>query len=221
MRIALSALVALGWASTAVAQKLSDADIRCYSAETCQVLTGKRVWIKDSSVQACPKASAAGCKRLPIGTSFVIVGVIDDAIAKQFRIRTDAGLTGYVSVANAHLLTFRDPRPAAKAATKRKAAESEAKARQQAEDEKALAAMSQGDLQKGCILAAAERLPRIPGIQIINSRISAMPSETKIEPGTYMTLVHIDAKAAGQDVTYNFLCARGARTPSIVQRLGD
>jgi hypothetical protein len=93
--------------------------------------------------------------------------------------------------------------------------------KQQEADVAALAAVPRANLEKACILAAAENLPRIPGIEITGSRVSPLPAEHKSEPHIFMMLVHIDAKAAGQTVTYNFMCGRGAQTPPIIQRFGN
>lgn len=74
---------------------------------------------------------------------------------------------------------------------------------------------------KPCILAAAEHLPRIPGIEIIASRTKALPADlqAKLDHGLFHTLVEIDAKAAGQDTTFQFFCVAGGKGAPHVQRV--
>lgn len=92
-------------------------------------------------------------------------------------------------IENAHLLTFTDPRPAADA-RKRKAAQEQAKCREQADaDAAALAAMAPEVNEKACILSAAERLPRTPGIEIKASRTKALPPDSKQEPSLFYRVV--------------------------------
>jgi hypothetical protein len=107
---------------------------------------------------------------------------------------------------------------AAAAANAAKEAAAEKAKKQDEQDAATIAAAPRGDLEKDCILTAAERLPRIPGIQILASRVAAMPEGIKTNPSVYQSIVHIDAKAAGVETTYNFICTRGVRTPSLVVR---
>ncbi len=68
-------------------------------------------------------------------------------------------------------------------------------------------ALAQSDnslLEKTCILAAAEKLPNIPGMTILASRTKPRARASKSEPA--VTDVEIDVKAAGLDATYTFLC---------------
>jgi hypothetical protein len=93
----------------------------------------------------------------------------------------------------------------------------EAKRRKQAEeDEIVMSSMPVETLSAGCILAAAQLLPRIPGISIEASRAVPLPPEYKKEPGLYRTIVEIDAKGAGVAATYRFICVKGPRSPSMV-----
>lgn len=71
--------------------------------------------------------------------------------------------------------------------------------------------------EKRCILSAASRVPFIQGQQIIASRAKPLPAEFKPEPGVYRTIVELDAKAAGQDVTYHFVCLTSAGKPAFVE----
>lgn len=73
-------------------------------------------------------------------------------------------------------------------------------------------AASADDLQKPCILAAAQYLPRITGIDIKESRTKPLPAEIKrqLDQSLYHTVVEIDAKAAGIDETFRFVCTAGA-----------
>lgn len=74
------------------------------------------------------------------------------------------------------------------------------------------------DFEKPCILAAAEHLPRIPGIEIKASRTEPVPPAmaAPLKAALFSALVHIDTRAAGQDATFNFVCAIGKNTPIVV-----
>lgn len=204
------------------AQSRDDRDIRCYSTETCGALKGRQLWIVESPVQICEGINTPPCQWLRPGSSILVEDVIDLGPTKgrYLRARNNGGAPGYVNLANAHVLTFRDPRPEIEAGKRKAAAEKARQEAQAAADAVELSKIPRSDLKKSCILAAAERLPRIPGIEIVKSRTADVPPDllAKTEAGTFSTLVYIDARAAGQDVTYNFVCMRGLRTPSIVQR---
>jgi hypothetical protein len=74
---------------------------------------------------------------------------------------------------------------------------------------------------KACILRSAEFLPRIPGIEIRESRTVDVPSEmkTKLDPKHFHAIVEIDAKAVGQDTTYKFICVVAPGVVPLVQRV--
>lgn len=73
---------------------------------------------------------------------------------------------------------------------------------------------------KVCILAAAEKLPHIPGLIATGGRIGQLPATFKVEPGITHVMVEIDVTAAGQLATYNFLCSASPGKPIFTQRLG-
>jgi hypothetical protein len=91
--------------------------------------------------------------------------------------------------------------------------------KQATEDEAAMATMPVETFSTPCILAAAERLPRIPGITIEASRAVPLPSGFKKELGLYQTIIEIDAKAAGVSATYRFACVKGLRAAPLVTGL--
>ncbi|MBR1142718.1 hypothetical protein [Bradyrhizobium sp. AUGA SZCCT0431] len=217
--LATAALLAITCSVGAQSYRPEDADIRCYSDSTCAALKGKRLWVTINNNEICTSLTAPkGCRSIRPGFSFIVEDVVGEGVlGKYFRVKTDDGKTGYINHANAHLLTFKDPKPAQETRKRQAALEAEQKRKQDEADEAAIAAMPKDQLEKSCILAAAERLPRIPGIEIIGYRTKPLPTEFKPTPGTYMTLVEIDAKAAGLNETYNFVCAKGARTPAIIQ----
>jgi hypothetical protein len=217
--LAIASLLATTCSGEAQSYRLDDADIRCFSDSTCAALKGRRLWVTINSNEICSSLTAPkGCRTVRPGFSFIVEDVVGEGVLdKYFRVRTDDGTTGYINHANSHLLTFKDPKPAQEARKKRAAAEAEQKRKQDQVDATLLAAIPKEQLEKSCILAAAERLPRIPGIEIISSRAKPVPDDFKQSPGTYMTIVEIDAKAAGLNVTYNFVCAKGARTHAMIQ----
>ncbi|MCP1758037.1 hypothetical protein [Bradyrhizobium elkanii] len=76
--------------------------------------------------------------------------------------------------------------------------------------------------ERSCIVAAAAKLPTIPGLAIIASRMKSVPINEKeklsgIQAGG---VVEIDAKAAGQDVTFGFYCTSSSKTAPMVTSLG-
>lgn len=60
--------------------------------------------------------------------------------------------------------------------------------------------------EKQCVVTSAQKLPKIMGAEIIESRASP----TKLDPGVQTTLtlidIELDVKAAGIAQTYMFLC---------------
>jgi hypothetical protein len=213
------ALLAAPVPSSSQSYRLEDSDIRCYSDNTCAALKGRRLWVTINNNEMCDSTTAPkGCRAIRPGFSVVVEDVVGSGILdKYFKVKTDDGKIGFINHVNSHLLTFKDPRPAQEARKKQAAADAERKRQEDEMDAAIIAATPKEQLEKTCILAAAERLPRIPGIEIIASRAKPVPTEFKTSPGAFMTLVEIDAKAAGLNETYNFVCAKGARTPPIVQ----
>ncbi len=78
----------------------------------------------------------------------------------------------------------------------------------------ALAQSGNSILEKSCVLAAAEKLPNIPGIAIVSSRTKPRARASKSEPA--VTDVEIDVTAAGLDATYSFLCTPQGKTVFVV-----
>lgn len=212
------ALLLPSFGAGAQTYRASDSELHCLSTESCSRLIGRKVWGTINTSEICSEVNPAkGCRKLSIGTVMTIDGVTGaGSLDTFFLMRLADGRTGFVRTANAHLLTLTDPRPAQEAEKKRQQAADVKSAQQAAADAAVIAATPKADLEKGCILAAAERLPRIPGIQITSSKALDLPPAHKPPAGAFMGLVEIGAKAAGQDVTYSFICARGARTPFLI-----
>lgn len=210
VRIAI-VLVALTTSAQAQTSRLDDHDIRCTSVQSCNMLIGRRLWVKRNNNEICATARpATGCRKIPPEFGVTVEGVEfvgDSLLDRYFRVRTQDGKVGYVNIANSHLLTFTDPKPAQDARKKKQAAEAEA-----------LAAIPKENLEKACILAAAEKLPRIPGIAIKSSRTFYVPPEPRnIRPDLYAVAVEIVATAAGQTVTYRYACAVRGTGPALVK----
>lgn len=72
---------------------------------------------------------------------------------------------------------------------------------------------------KSCTLAAAENLPRIAGL-IIKSSKTRTPPPANIPGARNAMLVDIAVSAAGQSVTYTFLCALTDTTPPQIVQIG-
>ena len=70
----------------------------------------------------------------------------------------------------------------------------------------ALAQNAPSILQKACIVAAAEKLPKVPGIEILGTRIRTFKT---IYGSSENETIDIDIKAAGLTVTYSFGCTKG------------
>lgn len=72
--------------------------------------------------------------------------------------------------------------------------------------------------EKACVLAAAERLPRIPGLAVDKSRVRPVPVDHK--GGAASMIVDIDISAAGQSDTYSYLCVMSVAGP-LIRRLAN
>lgn len=209
VRIAI-ALIVLAASAQAQPSRFDGHDIRCGSVQSCNQHVGRRFWTK-KSLEVCATARpATGCRRIPNEFGMTVEGIEfigDSLLDRYFRVRTQDGKVGYVNIVNSHLLTFTDPKPAQDTRKKKRAAEA-----------KALAAIPKENLEKACILAAAEKLPRIPGIAINSSRTFYVPSEPRnIRPDLYAVAVEIVAIAAGQTVTYRYACAVHGPGPALVK----
>jgi len=71
---------------------------------------------------------------------------------------------------------------------------------------------------KQCIFAAAQKLPAIPGLQIIESRAVRTPQKGKREGFEFK--IEIDVKAAGQPATFAFVCSTDGAKGIFVISLG-
>lgn len=60
---------------------------------------------------------------------------------------------------------------------------------------------------KLCIFSAAQKLPQITGLTIAASRMKDLPANPQAKGTTPTRIVEIDVKAAGQDATFQFICA--------------
>ncbi|MCK1661269.1 hypothetical protein [Bradyrhizobium sp. 151] len=195
-----------------------DSAIRCFSVEDCQRLVGRKLWVTVNTNEMCATIGT-GCRKLPINFGVVVQEIAsrgNGPLDRYLKVRAQDGTIGYINVANAHLLTYTDPGPAIAARKKREEEEAAKRAKQSAIDAALIASTPKETFEKACILAAAERLPRIPGIQIKNSKAGPPPPGTNVPPDRYTGVVDIVAIAAGQEVTYTFACAVGTRTPAVV-----
>jgi hypothetical protein len=186
-------------------------------------------WVTGYGPYMCPTAriDPSACESLVEGTEVRLRGIVEDNIGRKFQVIEVGGRTGYMPESHLDRLQAEDPKViaarerarAAKAAEaqKKAAKQAEEKRRKQAEeDEAAMTALPPDTNKNACILTAAERLPRIAGLEILASRAVPLPPEHKRELGTYQTMVEIDAKAAGITATYRFACMKGLRTPAFV-----
>jgi hypothetical protein len=74
--------------------------------------------------------------------------------------------------------------------------------------------------EKLCIIAAAQDLPRVPGLEIKASRITAPPPDyTKNGDITYLG-AELDVVAAGQSMTFGFACGTSAQQQTFTRPLG-
>jgi hypothetical protein len=181
-------------------------------------------WLK-ATIYVCPtaKLNLDTCKYITSGP-ITFLSVAKDEIGREFYRVDLSGRIGYVSKYEFESSTQdEDPKLAAERERRRanaatKAAETK-RLKQATEDEAAMATMPVETFSTPCILAAAERLPRIPGITIEASRAMPLPSGFKKELGLYQTIIEIDAKAAGVSATYRFACAKGLRAGPFVTGL--
>ena len=192
-------------------------------------------WPKYSTigVAICPnknKVNESDCPKEK--GSITIVGSLNDNIGRTVYNVQHANGQGFISEYQYEYdLVSEDPKvtadkerqraAAASEARKKKIAATEDKRKKLAEEDAAkLAAMPQQELEKNCILTAAQKLPRIPGIEIIKSEALPVSPESKPEPGIFQRIVVIDIKAAGQEAKYSFVCATGPGKPYFVVPIG-
>src|SRR5690348_12625848 len=71
--------------------------------------------------------------------------------------------------------------------------------------------------EKTCLFAAAQKVPNVPGLQIVKSRVSNAPKELKT-PEAY--IVEIDVKYTDQTATYVFACFSKPGVPASAQPVG-
>lgn len=219
-------LIAVAWTALSVQCEAApdyrpeDSTIRCFSAEDCQRLVGRKLWVTVNANEMCATIGpGTGCRKIPIHFGVVVLEITSSGsglLDHYFKVRAQDGTTGYINAANAHLLTYTDPAPTIAAARKRREEEDAKRAKQATIDAALIASTPKETFEKACILAAAERLPKIPGIQIQKSKPGPPSPGANVAPDRYTGTVDIVALAAGQEVTYTFACAVGARTPAIV-----
>lgn len=198
-----------------------DASIRCISNDDCRRLIGRKLWVTVNKNEICANIRpSTGCRPIPINFGVTVEDVASvgsGLLDHYFKVRAQDGSIGYINAVNAHLLTYTDPSPAIAAKKKRDEAEASKRAKQFQQDAALIASTPKETFEKACILAAAEKLPKIPGIQIKSSKGGPLPEGVKPSPADqYSGIVEIIATAAGQEVTYTFACGMGPRTPAIV-----
>jgi hypothetical protein len=76
------------------------------------------------------------------------------------------------------------------------------------------------DSRRACTLKAAERLPKIPGLVIKQTRTKVLPTPANWKEETPPIRVEVDITAAGQSGTYAYLCG-DSRVGTIVQPLAN
>ena len=156
-----------------------DASIRCTSNDDCRRLIGRKLWVAVNKNEICTTIQpSTGCKSIPINFGITVQDVASigsGLLDHYFKVRAQDGSIGYINTVNAHLLTYTDPAPSIAAKKKRDEAEALKKAKQSQQDAAMIASTPKETFEKACILAAAERLPKIPGIQIKNSKGGPLP----------------------------------------------
>ena len=100
--------------------------------------------------------------------------------------------------------------------------------------------LAQDNIEQKCILAAAQGLPRIPGLVIVSSRAKPMLEDlqknwqlqrdrykgfvnaqgpSKKDLPISALVVEIESRAAAQDVTFSFTCFSAAGLPAVVHAM--
>lgn len=76
--------------------------------------------------------------------------------------------------------------------------------------------------ERSCIMAAAVKLPAVPGLAVVASRMKVAPLDEKQRQAgaTFGGVVELDIKAAGQDSTFGFYCLSSDKTGPLVSALG-
>jgi len=76
--------------------------------------------------------------------------------------------------------------------------------------------------EKVCIIAAASKLPKIPDLTIVASRMMSVPVDEKQKQRgiTLSGTVELDVRAAAQDVTFGFHCTVNESTGPIATPVG-
>lgn len=75
------------------------------------------------------------------------------------------------------------------------------------------------NVPKICIFAAAEKLPRIPGLVITGAKTSDVPDSLKTK-GISTMIVEVSFTAAGQSAIAKFVCASAPGKPPSAVPLG-
>ena len=100
--------------------------------------------------------------------------------------------------------------------------------------------LAQDNIQRECILAAAQRLPKIPGLVIVSSRVKPMLEDiqknwqlqldrykgfvsaqgpSKKDLPISALVVEIETRAAAQDATFSFICFDAAGLPAVIHAM--
>jgi hypothetical protein len=100
--------------------------------------------------------------------------------------------------------------------------------------------LAQNNIQQECTLAAAQRLPKIPGLVIVSRRVKPMPEDlqkdwqlqrdrykgfvsaqgpSKKDLPISALVVEIESRAAAQDVTFSFVCFSASGLPAVIHAM--
>ena len=74
--------------------------------------------------------------------------------------------------------------------------------------------------EKLCIITAAQELPRVPGLEIKASRITAAPPDYAANQEMKYFGTEIDVTAAGQIMTFAFVCGTSVQQQIFTRLLG-
>ena len=75
-------------------------------------------------------------------------------------------------------------------------------------------------IEKLCIMTAAQELPRVPGLEIKASRITAAPADYLGNQDMKYFGAEIDVVAAGQSMTYAFACGTSPQQQIFTRSIG-
>ena len=186
--------------------------------ESCTA--GRSIWINYRSLEFCSSVVPRKCTQSSFGSKYTILGTENFEAIPYYRVRDASGNVGYLIEANSHLYSTVDPKPAVEAKKKAATEDAARREKQRAQDDLALKS-DPGPHEKACVIAAASRLPQVPGLEIVKSDVLPAPDGTPRDLGMLYRTVNISVKAAGQEVLYSFFCGKGLSTPASVQILSQ